>query len=289
MHIFKRTDKDDCQKKEFRVILKKINRIGENIVFRAKEYRKVQSLEEAYELNQKRSAMVVGGMMWVKMSAYQKSILIDLSELGLNTIEETEDEFRIGCMCTLRDLEMHEGLNRTYGNMMKECTRHIVGVQFRNGATVGGSIFGRFGFSDILTAFLVLDAYVELHHAGVVALKDFIHMPKDRDILVRVILKKDGRSCAYTSQRRTQTDFPLLAAAAAKKDDQWLISIGARPASAELVTAEDSENLAELAEKVVSQFRFGTNLRGSGEYRRALAVIYVRRLMEQIKKEEETE
>lgn len=45
---------------------------------------------------------------------------------------------------------------------MKESLRHIVGVQFRNLATVGGSLWGRFGFSDVLTLLLALDAQVEL-------------------------------------------------------------------------------------------------------------------------------
>ena len=266
-----------------------INRMGENTVFRAKEYKRVQSLDEAYELNQKRSSMVVGGMMWVKMSSSQKSTIIDLSELGLDTIEETDEEFRIGCMCTLRQLELHEGLNRAFGNMMKECTRHIVGVQFRNGATVGGSIFGRFGFSDILTAFLVLDAYVELYHGGVVALREFVKLPKDKDILVRIILKKDGRSCAYGSQRRTQTDFPLIAAAVAKKENQWFVSVGARPARAELTIVMDRDDKAAAAEEAVSKYRFGTNLRGSAEYRQAIAAVLIRRLMEQVEKEEVAE
>lgn len=261
-------------------------------MFKAREYKKVRSLEEAYELNQKRSAMVVGGMMWTKMSSYQKMTVIDLSGLGLDKIEEDEREFRIGCMCTLRDLETHPGLDRCFNGIMKECTRHIVGVQFRNGATVGGSIYGRFGFSDILTAFLVLDAYVELYHAGIVPLKEFVDMPYDNDILVRVIVKKDGRICAYDSQRRTQTDFPLIAAAVSKLGNQWFISIGARPARARLVEiqAEEEERKAQgdgIVKKIVSQYRFGTNLRGSAEYRQALAEIYVRRMMEKIDKEDQ--
>ena len=37
--------------------------------------------------------------------------------------------------------------------------RHIVGVQFRNCATIGGSIWGRYGFSDVLTMFLAMDTW----------------------------------------------------------------------------------------------------------------------------------
>lgn len=82
-------------------------------MFHAKEYVKAESLEQAYELNQKRSNVLVGGMMWLKMSSGNRNTVIDLSGLGLDQIEETEDEFRIGCMCSLRQLELHKGLNST--------------------------------------------------------------------------------------------------------------------------------------------------------------------------------
>ena len=32
-----------------------------------REYKKVESLEEAYTLNQKKSNRVIGGMIWLKM------------------------------------------------------------------------------------------------------------------------------------------------------------------------------------------------------------------------------
>ena len=75
-----------------------------------REYKKAESLEEAWQLNQKKSNRVLGGMVWLKMGKMQIGTAIDLSGLGLDTIEETEDEFRIGCMVTLRDLELDSGL-----------------------------------------------------------------------------------------------------------------------------------------------------------------------------------
>lgn len=91
----------------------------------------------------------------------------DLSDLGLDTIEETEDFFEIGCMTTLRQLEQHGGLDRYTGGAVKEAVKNIVGVQFRNTATVGGSFYGRYGFSDVLTAFMAMDTYVVCHNAGI--------------------------------------------------------------------------------------------------------------------------
>ena len=129
-------------------------------MFRADDYVKVSDLAEAYELCQKRSSLVVGGMVWMKMTHITKRTIVDLSGLGLDAIEEKEGELSIGCMCSLRQLETHEGLNRYFGGIFRECTKGIVGVQFRNGATVGGSVFGRYGFSDILTCMMMLDVQV---------------------------------------------------------------------------------------------------------------------------------
>ena len=257
-------------------------------MFHAKEYVKAESLEQAYALNQKKSNVLVGGMMWLKMGNGNRNTVIDLSGLGLGQIEETEEEFRIGCMCSLRDLELHERLNQYFGGVFRECTRWIVGTQFRNGATVGGSIFGRFGFSDILTCMMVLDTYVELYKGGTVSLEEFAKMKYERDILVRIIIKKDGRKAAYVSQRRSKTDFPLIAVAAAKKDEMWYLSVGARPSKAVLVVrpVQIGCELSEQAKEAVSQFSFGSNLRGSADYRKSLAEIYVRRLMEALNGEE---
>ena len=67
-----------------------------------------ESLEQAYELNQKKRNCIIGGMLWLKMGNRMVPTAIDLSNLGLNTIEENEEEFSIGCMTTLRQLEQHE-------------------------------------------------------------------------------------------------------------------------------------------------------------------------------------
>ena len=257
-------------------------------MFRADDYVKVESLGEAYELCKKRSSLVIGGMVWMKMTNVTKRTIVDLSGLGLDGIEETEDAFSIGCMCTLRQLETHQGLNRYFGGIFKECTRHIVGVQMRNCATVGGSVWGRFGFSDILTCLLALDAQVELYHEGILSLEEFAARPvrrDDRDILVRVIIRKDGRRAAYASQRNSQTDFPLIACCVSNLGRHWFVSIGARPGRARLarLVEDDFDTLARLAAEAAGAFSYGTNMRGSGEYRHFLAETYTRRLMEQLR------
>lgn len=136
-----------------------------------REYARPATLEEAWQLNQKRPNRVLGGMLWLKMEKISVGTAIDLSALGLDTIEETDTEFAIGAMATLRSLETHAALNAATNGAMREAVRHIVGVQFRNCATVGGSVFGRFGFSDVLTLLLALDARVVLQGAGELSLR----------------------------------------------------------------------------------------------------------------------
>ena len=126
-----------------------------------REIKKAATLEDAWQLNQKRPNRVMGGMLWMRLSKGNVATLIDLSTLGLDKIEEKDTEFSIGAMVTLRQLELHAGIGAYTKGAMKEALRHIVGVQFRNLATVGGSIFGRFGFSDVLTMLMALDAKVE--------------------------------------------------------------------------------------------------------------------------------
>lgn len=248
-------------------------------MLKIQNYKKVESLSEAYELNQKKTNRIVGGMMWMRMGDNRINTAIDLSGLGLDTITETEDEFVIGCMTTLRTLENHETFGKYTGNMAKEALRYIVGVQFRNLATVGGSIYGRFGFSDVLTLFAALDCYVELYKGGNVPIQEFIHMNYDNDILVAVHIVKTPVKITYLSQRNTATDFPVIAVAVSEYNEKLHVSIGARPVRAETLTLDLSEkaDMEHLVKKVQEQFSFGSNRRGSADYRRHIAGVLVKR------------
>lgn len=262
-------------------------------MLKIKNYVKAESLEQAYELNQKKSTCILGGMLWLKMSSRTFQTVVDLSALGLDQIEETEDEFSIGAMVTLRQLEKHEGLNRISDNAARESVKSIVGVQFRNLATVGGSIFGRFGFSDVLTFFLALDTYVELYHGGIIPLEQFAKQPYDRDILIRLIVKKTKTDCVYLSHRNTKTDFPVVTCAVSSLDGRGYAVIGARPGRAsraelpnewqEMIIQE--EDRKKLAEQIAAQMTFGSNMRASAKYREHLAKVLLKRGFKQLAEE----
>lgn len=254
------------------------------------KYVRAQSLEEAWELNQSKRNRIIGGMLWMRLGSGSVNTAIDLSGLGLNTIEETDEEFSIGAMTTLRDLEMHAGLNSYSCNAVKKAVKDIVGVQFRNMATVGGSIWGRFGFSDVLTVFLAMDTYVELYKGGIMSLEEFASMRADNDILVRIIVKKTPGKVVYTSMRNQRTDFPVLACAVSCLDGQYRLSVGARPSRARVfrdekgilaggITEQSAKDFAQYAGKTVHT---GSNMRGSAAYRSHLVKVLTERSLQEL-------
>ena len=244
------------------------------------KYIRAQSLEEAWQLNQNKRNRILGGMLWLRLGKGTVNTAIDLCDLGLDTIEETAEQFSIGAMATLRDIEMHAGLNAYTSGAVANAVKDIVGVQFRNMATVGGSIWGRFGFSDVLTVFLALDSYVELYKGGIVPLEEFAKMKKDNDILVRLIVKKTPCKVVYSAMRNQRTDFPVLACAVSQMNGEYRASIGARPGRAMLVRRDNAEGFAAfVAENTPTE----GNLRGSAAYRTHLIRVLVARSMENLR------
>ena len=254
------------------------------------KYIRAQSLEEAYTLNQNKRNRIISGMMWTRLGKGSIGTAIDLCNLGLDKIEENDESFILGAMVSLRALEQHTGLNTYTNGAIKNALKDIVGVQFRNMATVGGSVWGRFGFSDVLTVLLAMDTYVELYKGGIVSLEEFVNMKYDRDLLVRIIIKKSPIRIAYTSMRNQRTDFPVLACAVSCINGDYRASIGARPAKAILIRDEKGlltqgitkESAKNFAQYVSENAPTASNLRGSAEYRSHLTRVLTERSVNEL-------
>ena len=257
-----------------------------------KEYVRPQTLEEAWALCQKRSNVVLGGMLWLKMQNRSVGTAIDLCDLGLDDIREEEDGWHIGAMVSLRTLELHPELNRLTQGAFAEAVKHIVGVQFRNCATLGGSLYGRFGFSDVLTLFQVLHATVVLYKKGPMSVKEFAQLPRGtRDILTEVIVPKSPMAVSYLTQRNTATDFPVLACAVSRKDGCYTCAVGARPGAAVPFTDEEGiltggitpESAEAFGRFVARKAHFESNVRASAQYREKICAVLVKRALLSLK------
>ena len=235
-----------------------------------------KTLQEAYDLNQKKSSVIVGGNMWLHMCGLNRQTAIDLSALGLEGVEETEDAFVVGAMTSLREMETHAGLHEAFGGAFAAALAPIVGTQFRRTATVGGSVYSRFGFSDVSALLLALDADVVLFARGCVKLAEYQQEAWDRDIITHIRIPK-GQTAAVESVRTSATDIPTLVCAAAGSERGVRIVLGARPARAQIVADGLKDWDMAALEEIARGTRFGTNLRAGEAYRRKVAPVLMAR------------
>lgn len=263
-------------------------------MFTAKEYVIPKDLDEAYKLLMaKKTNYILGGCAWLRMGQRRMTTAIDLSACGLDFIREDEEKIEIGAMTSYRSVEKSEILQKYFNGCISDCISSIVGTQFRNTVTVGGSVWGRYGFSDFLPTLLALDTRVELYGAGVVPLEDFMKMSyRDKDIVIKVIIKKNGALESYQHFRNSDTDFPVLNLALSKSPDGCRVAVGAR-ADRAVIAKETSDfltsadwsdiNLLTLkAQKLIDEVHFTGNMRASAEYRRYLSKVLLQRAIEEV-------
>ena len=245
------------------------------------------NLAEAYQiLTDKRNNTILGGCAFLKMGSKRIGTAIDLTNLQLDYIQEQEGFIEIGAMTSLRELETHKLFREYFNGVLPKSVHNIIGVQFRNGVTVGASVYAKYGFSDLITALLALDTEVELYRSGRMLLVDFLKQPKEKDILVRLWIKKNNRHAAYLSLRKSASDYAVLNVAVSKLGDQWTVVVGARPSVAAIAISASAalaqgtlgvDEIEDAAERASEELTFGTNMRGTADYRKALCRVLVKR------------
>lgn len=251
-----------------------------------------ETLEEAYQtVSQRKNNIVLGGCTFLRMGSLKIGTAVDLSKLGLQYIKEQSDSIEIGGMTTLRELETHPLTMRYFSGIVPQAVSNILGVQFRNAATVGASVFSRYGFSDVITALAVLDTQVELCKGGVMPLETFLTKPYEKDILTKIVLRKSSRTASFQSLRKSASDFAVLNAAVSQLDGTWTIAVGARPNTAAVAkqasallsqSGNGGDAVDRAAAAAAEELNFGTNMRGTAEYRKAMCRVLVKRAIMEV-------
>lgn len=259
------------------------------------EYIAPESPSQAYQaLISKKSARLIGGGCFLRMGHRRIGLAIDLSQAGLDYIKDLGSEIEIGAMTSLRDFETSTLLKEYFGDIIGDSVKHIIGVQLRSIATIGASVFSKYGFSDPITALLALNADVYLHNGGRLSLEKFLKEEKGRrDVLEKIIISKNIEKSSFQTFRNSAVDYAILSVAISKINNKYRISIGARPRRATLAYgAMDYLNGVEINQEVASktgeiaanEIHFGTNNRGSAEYRRELCKVLVKRAILEVEK-----
>lgn len=256
------------------------------------EYYRASSLEDAYQklLESPKNAILAGGL-WMKKIGQTYDSLIDVSKLGLDKISETKEEVIVGSMVTQRDFEDSKVVSFLYAGAPAFAVREVMGVNFRNLATIGGSIMGRYPFSDVISGLLPYDVELEFYPEQRMSLEEYLgYKGKLNAILVAVHIKKSEGKGFFKKVKTTALDFPIVNISVAKVKGEYRVVVGARPmVAARSYKAMEylnngGKDFAHAAELVVEELSFMDNKDASKNYRVDLAKVYVRRGLEEVSK-----
>ena len=256
---------------------------------RANNYYKAPSVEEAYKMLQAnpKNAIIAGGL-WMKKTGLSYDTLIDLSECGLDKITEDKDNIYVGAMVTLREFETNPLVNKLFSGATAFAVREIMGPAFRNMATIGGSIFGRFPFSDVIAGLLPLDVKVRLYPEQEMTLEELVNFKgKLNGIIKEIVIKKEEGKGYFKKVKTTALDFPMLNISIVKRNGKNYIAVGSRPATATLaykaMEEADKGDFVKAGEAAANELMYLDSSNISKEYRQDLVKVYVRRGLEEVK------
>jgi len=247
------------------------------------------NLDEALTiLREVPGSVVLGGCGYLRLGSRKINTAIDLSKVGLDQITETDNGIEIGAMVSLRELEINPLILSYADGLLGRSVANIVGIQLRRCVTIGGSVAGRYPFSDPITALLALDAQLLFQGQGQVLLKDYLEGKGVRDILTKIILPKNAVRAVFTSVRKSATDYAVLNCAVAKDEQGVRIVVGSRPSRAVRVDGAETyllengftaESVKEAGRITAETIQFGDNPRGSALYRKKICPVLIERAL----------
>lgn len=256
---------------------------------RALFYYLPSSLEDAYlKLNEDPQNAILGGGMWMKKTGQSYNTIIDLKDLSLDYIKEDEEKICIGSYATFRQIETSPLIASLMGGFLVDVLKQILGPAFRNSATIGGTIVGRYPFSDLITALMGLDVELVFYPEQRISLNDYLsYKGKINGILKEIVIKKENGKAFFKKVKTNSLDFALLNICIVKKNGLNYIAVGSRPmvatfaikAMAEANTSHDYEKASLLA---ADELSFLDSTLISKDYRKDLTRVYVLRGLKEV-------
>lgn len=256
---------------------------------KANSFVSVGSWQEAYKLlKSSPKNKILGGGLWLKKGNAEVDTLIDLSKLNLNKIEDKGKFIEVGSMVSQRQLETSPIIKSFSNGVISEAVSQIMGPAFRNIATVGGSIYGKYGFSDLITVLLGFDVELQFYPSATLPLDEYLKKPGFYDgILTHIRIKKSERKAFFKKVCITALDYPILNVCITL-GEKYKVVVGSRPLVATTLqqTMEYLNNggtdFAEAARIAVNEIKVGDSMATEGEYRKQLTEVYVRRGLEEV-------
>ncbi len=239
------------------------------------EYHRPGSVAEALSLldrSDRRLLPLAGGTHLVgqleSLALRDLDGVVDLRDLGLNTIRQEGSELCLGATVTLTAVIEHPLAGTTASGLLRRAAQGEGPVNLRNAATVGGVVATAEPDSEFYTALLALDAQVVVYNGSrpmTIPLEELDRPPK---LIAEVRLSLQDWRGGAARIARTPSDRPIVAAYA-------VVDAGIRRVA--LCGVAPRPILAGVPSSPRSDFK------GSADYRRAMIEVVVMRALDDAK------
>jgi len=241
-------------------------------MFRFEQIRRSKSKKDALEILRQGETKILAGGTYLKFTKKKTKTALDISNLGLDYIQDNGVSIDIGAMSTLRSLETSKIITDNFDGILSNASSCILGVQFRNLATIGGAVISKSGFSNLITCLLSLQAKLVFLSGKTISMEKFLSSKIKEDILEKIVIKKDFKACSFQIMQNTALDLATLNIAVAKSVGKINIAVGARPQVAQLakeaaIEYSKSGDIKKTITIALKELVFQSNLRASQKYR----------------------
>jgi carbon-monoxide dehydrogenase medium subunit len=274
------------------------------------EYLAPTSLEQALRVLGERgdeAKVLAGGqslLPLLNMRLARPSLLVDLNRVAeLAYVEAVDGALRIGAMTRQRTAERSEAV-ATHAPLLRDAVRWIGHPAIRTRGTIGGSLAHADAVAELPCALVALEGTLVAHRRTVarsIAAADFFQSvfttalaPDELLVEVRVPVQPPRTGWAFTELARRHGDFAIVGVGALLTLDARGQIAGARLAYAGAadrpVRAERAEaaligqppteaTFAAAAQQAAEMLDPPSDLHGSADYRRTIAISLTRRAL----------
>lgn len=249
------------------------------------EYYRPNTLAEALSLLQ-HGVPLAGG---TTLTAHRRTLqaVVDLQDLGLDSLDVSESWFRFGAMLSLQALV--DAAERLPPALVQAC-RLEAGWNIRNQATLGGTLLSGDGRSPLLTTLLAMGA--ELDSApgdSRLPLVEMLslHTARSPIGLITAIHARRPDRLAYEQVARSPADLPQVCAAAVYFDgtDELRVALGGyaeHPVLVHHASGRQAGGIEGAVEAARQAYSGASDAWASAEFRAAVAGTLVRRVVREV-------
>ena len=253
------------------------------------KYSRPDKLKKAIKQIEKGDPLAGGTGITTRLGEF--SAVVDLQDLGLDTIEMLEDRIKMGAAVKIQ--QILENVIEPSGALTKAC-RLESGLNMRWMSSIGGTILEADGRSPLVTALLVMDTTVELEPEGKnLPLEKILKKRKrvtKKQLITEITIRVPERM-AFEYVARSPADRPLVCAAAAVhtigSNQVVYIALGGygsepvRVPEAEKIVFVDGE-IAHAGLAASKLYEGAGDAFASAEYRSSVAQVLTERVLEEV-------